>query len=243
MTEKVAEASLAPGAHLSPRDLIKRQRSHLLAVFSNPVPGQESAFLRWYQGMYLTTVSRTAGVLVAQHFEQHEVDITQGQFPRLPYTHFGLYQLALDGAEEARALIDVIADSHAAEIAAKDNANWLFYPVSERVGLSLSMPAPMLTVAFSNGIPGREAEFREWYATRHIRHALKIPALVSGQCFSLTQYQHPGAMQPVFDIMAVYDQVGPPEDIIRSFSSLPKDALSFPSIDGSCFAESVFRAL
>lgn len=103
----------------------------------------------------------------------------------------------------------------------------------------------MLTLAFANGTPGQETEFREWYATRHIRHALNIPALVSGQCFERTQFQMPGAMNACFATIAVYEQEGSPESIIASFLSLPEGTLRFPMLDRSPgrFAEWSYRSL
>jgi hypothetical protein len=101
----------------------------------------------------------------------------------------------------------------------------------------------MLTIAFANGVPGQETEFREWYATRHIRHALKIPALVSGQCFERTKFQRPGTVEASFSMIAIYEQEGTPEAILDGFALLPDGALHFPMLDRSPFrfAEVVYR--
>src|SRR5205823_5245553 len=115
-------------------------------------------------------------------YQQHEVDISGGQHPPLPLKYLGLYELCLDGAERARDVIRFVTGIHLEQPAACAPATWLYYPVSEKVGRPSDMERPMLTLAFANALPGRELEFREFYATRHIRHALNIPALVSGQC-------------------------------------------------------------
>jgi hypothetical protein len=99
----------------------------------------------------------------------------------------------------------------------------------------------MLTLAFANGFADSEGEFREWYATRHIRHALNIPVLVSGQTFERTQFQRPGVLEAGFATIAVYEQVGPPEVILESFATLPEETFHFPSMDMSRFAEGVYR--
>jgi len=228
---------------LSALRLLDRQRSHVLFVLSEPESDSNSEFLTWYQGPYRGAVLGCAGVLGGRHYEQHDVDITQGRFPRLPFGYLGIYELSLDGSQGARELIERIAALHREESSARVPATWLYYPVCEKVGRTPSKTPSMLTIAFANARPGEEALFREWYATRHIRHALNIPALVSGQCFQRTQFQESGAYEALFDTIAVYEQEGPPESIIRSFASLPAGTLEFPSLDVDPlrFSEWVYR--
>jgi hypothetical protein len=221
--------------------LLKRQRSHVLFVLSNANEGCEATFLDWYQGAYRQRVSSCAGVLGVQHYEQHEVDITLGRYARLPFRYLGLYQLSLDGAQAADGLIELIAGLHRDSAAAQAPATWLYYPTSERVGRSPVRNPSMITVAFANGVVGLDAEFREWYATRHIRHALNIPVFVSGQCFELTQIQRKSALDAAYNTIAIYEQEGTPEEIIESCARLQPGTLDFPTIDTSRFAESVYR--
>src|SRR5882757_2347886 len=103
MTNDQEETSLA---------LSRRQRSHVLFVLSTAQPGHQEAFLVWYQNAYREEVSQIAGVLSVCHYEQHEVDITRGQFPRLPFHYLGLFELCFDGAGAAEDLIQTIADLH-----------------------------------------------------------------------------------------------------------------------------------
>ena len=234
MTYMKQESSLA---------LSKKQRSHVLFVLSNASEGHEVDFLRWYRDTYRQAILAQAGVLNAQQYERHPVDVTRGRYAPPPFEYLGLYELALDGAQEAQALLETIESLHREQVAARAPAIWLYYPVSEKVGRAPPMKPSMLTLAFANGLPGQEKEFREWYATRHIRHALHIPVLVSGQCFERTLFQRPGAMEAKFDTIAVYEQDGPPEAILESFDTLPKDTFSFPMLDRSRFAEWVYRPL
>lgn len=215
-------------AALSSLQLLATQPSHVLLVLSNSSAAAG-----------LDLAARYPSVVRAQHYEQHEVDVTCGRHMRFPYRYLGLYNLSLDGAEQAAELMGHIHS------AAETPATWLFYPISEKVGRApREMPA-MVTIAFANPVPGQEAEFREWYSTRHIRHALNIPALVSGQCFERTLYQSPGAAECGFSLIAIYEQEGTPESIIDSFASLPKGLLNFPTMDKTRgrFAECVFRPL
>jgi hypothetical protein len=228
---------------ISPRALSGQQRSHVLLVLSHPEAGRESAFLHWYRGACRKVVAEHANVLSARHYEQHEVDISQGRFAPLPFRYLALYELSLDGAHEASNLIERVETLHRQQDAAGPPATWLYYPVSEKVGRSPAALPSMLTLAFANAVPGEEAAFREWYATRHIRHALNIPALTSGQCFARTLFQRPGALQPRFSMIALYEQEDTPEAIVSSLTSLPSGTLDFPMLDQdpARFAEWVYR--
>jgi hypothetical protein len=226
---------------LSPLLLIKKQRSHVLFVLSNPKAGQEPAFLGWYEGAYRQALSKHPEVLSARHYVRHEVDITQGRFAPLPLRYLALYEISLDGAEAASSLIERVTELHREHPAAEAPATWLYYPSSEKVGRAPAKTPSMLTLAFANGTPGQDAQFREWYATRHTRHALNIAALVSGQCFERTQFQRPGALDASFSTIAIYEQEGTPESIIESFLSLPAATFDFPTLDLSRFAEAVYR--
>lgn len=229
MTNDRDESSLA---------LLQRQRSHILFVLSNAPAGRRPEYLRWYQGTYLQEVRQAPCVVSAQHYERHEVDLTLGSFPPLPFEYLGLYEISVDGAQAAEGLIDRIGALHD-----RTAATWLYYPMSEKVGRSPATLPSMLTIAFANPVEGQAAEFREWYATRHIRHALNIPALVTGQCFERTLFQKPGALDPTFAMIAVYEQTGTPESIIESIASFPEGTLDFPAMHKSRFAEWVYRPL
>lgn len=224
-------------------DLLRRQRSHLLFLLADAAPGLGPAFLRWYQGPYRQSIADHPSVLDVQHYECHEVDITQGRYAALPFRYLGLYELSLDGAEEAARLIEHIERLHQDQSAAQTPATWLYYPASEKVGRAPAAHPALLTLAFANGLAGQEAEFREWYATRHIRHALNVPVLVSGQCFERTLFQRPGALEAQYATIAVYEQEGPPEAILEAFAALPKETFHFPMLDKSRFAEWVYRPL
>lgn len=240
-----AQPSITADESASALMLSKGQRSHVLFVLTNARDGHDRQFLQWYQGSYLQALANADRVLHARHYEQHDVDITRSRYPRLAYRYLGLLDLVLDGAEQAAGLIERIQRLHHQCEHTEPAATWLYYPVSEKAGRAPASAPSMLTLAFANSIPGREGEFREWYATRHIRHALNIAALVSGQCFQRTLFQLSGALEASFATTAVYEQEGTPESIIESFNSLPEGTLRFPMLDRGPgrFAEWSYRPL
>lgn len=221
---------------------VKDQRSHVLVVLSNPRADDGSAFLEWYQGTYRAAVLHHPAVLAARHYEQHDVDINCGRSPRIPFRYMAMYDLSVDGAQEADGVISDITALHRLSRVADDPATWLYFPISEKVGASPPTPA-MLVVAFANGVAGTEPEFREWYSTRHIRHALYLPELLSGQLFERTLMQCPGAMEARFQVIAVYEQVGTPEALVKSMDALPDELLAFPALDLRRFWEAAFQPL
>lgn len=227
----------------SPAAILNRQRSHSLFVLSNPKPGQEPRFLQWYQAGYRQAASSIPGVLSVNLYVQDEIDITHGQWPPPPFRYLGIVELAVDGAEAAEPAIQKITSLHEEQAAAEAPATWLYYPVSEKVGRAPTAMLSLLTIAFANGLSGQESEFREWYATRHIRHALIIPELVSGQCFERTHFQRPGALEAKYMTIAVYEQEGSARALMKSLAVVPAGALPFPMLDTSRFGESVYRPL
>jgi hypothetical protein len=228
---------------ISPLELTRQQRSHVLFVHSNANTSSQEEFLEWYRGAYAAAVAAFDGVLRTQQYEQDEVDITSGEFEPLPFRYLAVHELSVDGAEAAASVLDGITALHREHPAAEAPATWLYYPVSERVGRPPVFAPSMLTLAFANSVRGQEAAFREWYATRHIRHALNIPVLVSGQCFERTQFQRPGVMEARFGTIAVYEQEGTAESIVESFETLPESTFEFPMLDLTRFAESSYRPL
>jgi len=224
-------------------ELLEEQRSHVLVVLSSAKAGSDPTFRSWYLGPFQEEMLALTPVLSGQQYETHEVDVSRGRYPGLPFRYLSLYDLSVDGAQAALEVIERIRELHGREKSAAASATWLYYPVSERVGRAPAARPSLLTLAFANAVPGEEAEFREWYATRHIRHALNIPVLVSGQCLARTQFQSPGALAADYSMIAVYEQEGTAEEMMRSFNSLPPGTLDFPAMDLTRFAEWVYRPL
>jgi len=224
-------------------DVSRRQRSHVLLAWSEARAGCEVDFLGWYQSVYRHAVAQLPGILRSQHYERHEVDITSGLYEPVPFRYLGIHDLAVDGARSASRVIDSIDALHRAQGAAQPSATWLYYPASEKVGLGSQSAGSLRTLAFANALPGREAEFREWYATQHLRHALNIPVLVSGQCLERCTYQKPGALEPSFSLIAIYEQDGTPEEFLAAAAAFPEETFEFPSMDWTRFAEAVYRPL
>ena len=103
-------------------------------------------------------------VLAAKYYKQEALKFNDVIKPVGSY-YLGIYQLRLDGAEEAGELIGQINTIYQCEHGASDIDTWLYYPTSEKQGCnsSVSIPeSPYIVVAFASAVKGREAEFPEW---------------------------------------------------------------------------------
>lgn len=238
---KASHAAVDSESKKTPLALLKQQRSHNLFLMSNAQEGNEDKFTAWYKETLLQGIAEQDHVLSVQGFEQHEVDITQGHFRRPNYHYLSLIELSLDGANEAASLIDHITVLHQDEASADDPAAWLYYPLGEMVGRNPETEQPLMTLAYANAVKGKEDEFREWYTTRHIRHALNLPEFVSGQCFALSEFQRYGAAKPEFSVIAIYQQEGSPKALLDSFNKIVPGTLVFPSLDTVNFSEWIYQ--
>jgi hypothetical protein len=78
---------------------------NILLVFTNPVPGREAEFHRWYEEDHMPYVLETPGILSAQRF----VLPTSRRPSRAPagsgHRHLVVYELERDGNEVQRDLM------------------------------------------------------------------------------------------------------------------------------------------
>jgi hypothetical protein len=59
-------------------------------------------------------------------------------------------------------------------------------------------------LALTNAVPGREAEFNDWYTNVHLADVLKLPGVQAAQRFCLSGIQHRAGAHP-WEYMAVYE--------------------------------------
>lgn len=222
--------------------LLAAQASHVLFVLCNSRTGADEDVASWLGTLHSESISNATGIVLARHFRLHPIDITRGRRERLPFQFLSIYELSLDGAEQAASVIQDLNEACREGGVADEPAFWLTFPACEKIGRS-NPHAAMVTIAFANSVPGKEANFREFYTTRHIRHALNIPAFVSAQCFERSSFQAEGAMPAKFGMLTVYEQVGGPEDILNAFDTIPQETFFFPTLDTSRFSESVYERI
>lgn len=232
MTKSITEAQ---GTALS-------QRSHTLLVFSNAPKVEKKNYEVWLKSDAWTEFSHNKKVLSVKSYRQHPMDF--GGYEPIGFNYLTLVQLSLNGAEDVVSVLDKLHTIFNEVSGSQSVATWLYYPVSEKVGLRRNTDAPYLTIAFANAVEGMEAEFREWYSSQHIRHALIIPALVSGQCFELTAYQASVGVESCYQTIAIYEQDSTPQEMIDSFLNIEPEELKWSrSGDLKRFTEWAYEAI
>ena len=59
-------------------------------------------------------------------------------------------------------------------------------------------------IVMTNPVPGREAEYNDWYTNVHLPDVLRIPGVVSAQRFSKSEIQRDAGPHP-WDYLAIYE--------------------------------------
>src|SRR4029077_19321549 len=102
-----------------PLELLKEQRSHVRLVLSNPKAGSERIFRSWYLESFQQEVLDLGVMLSGQQYEPHELDVSRGKYPGLPFRYLGLYDLSVDGAQATMRVIERITELHRRETSAE----------------------------------------------------------------------------------------------------------------------------
>jgi hypothetical protein len=71
--------------------------NHLLIIMSNPTPGNEDEYNRWYEKHLVETVETHPGILSGRRFKQAELP---GR-PAHPYGYVAVYEVAEGALDEA----------------------------------------------------------------------------------------------------------------------------------------------
>jgi hypothetical protein len=66
------------------------------------------------------------------------------------------------------------------------------------------MSGKALYLAFTEPVPGREAEYEDWYTNRHLGDIVALEGFHAAQRFKLTP-ANPGDEEPEFSYLAVYE--------------------------------------
>lgn len=91
-------------------------------------------------------------------------------------------------------------------------------------------PVTALFIAFTNPLPGKEAEFNEWYTHTHLKEVVAVPGFISARRFKLTKEQRTPTLP--FQYMAIYEvEVGKARFVLDSLEAGLPMMLMPPVID------------
>lgn len=221
----------------------KTHRSHLLIVLSNAAQEKKTEFRKWLKDNGLKGLFFGNQVLCVRSYAMHPVKVNPHS-PPLGFDFLTLFELCIDGTKEAGELISKIRSGFEDLSLAGKIATGLYYPVGEKTGCPGKGDARHITIAFSNPSPGCDHEFREWYTTQHIRHALVIPALLNGQVFEATRFQEGNAMAHDYQTIAIYDMGTTPEALMESIPNIDVSQMAWSKLgDFHRFTECFYERL
>jgi hypothetical protein len=225
-------------------DLVRTsQPSYLLMVLGNAAAGKEGDFVAWFKSCFGNSLQDLPAVLRARTYQKDAIDVTWGRFRQIPMKYLALVLVLGDGPEDADGVRSFAQEAFAKEGSAGEVAIWLYYPVSERYGIDRGNIPTTVMIHYTNPVSGMEDEYSEWFNTRLLRHAAVFDPLVSGQRFERSLYQKPGALEPKYRTVALYDQAGSSERLIESFKNPPPDLMDMVSLDNESFTEAAYLPL
>jgi hypothetical protein len=102
---------------------------HLMVVLTDPLPGQEDEYNKWYTETHLPEILRTPGFLAAQRFH-----LDAGASDVSAYSYLAIYEVDGDLDEARRALAADRANRTPAPAAmSSERVVWWFSAVTERI--------------------------------------------------------------------------------------------------------------
>ncbi|MDQ4117162.1 MAG: hypothetical protein M3235_09390 [Actinomycetota bacterium] len=100
-------------------------------------------------------------------------------------------------------------------------------------------------VVLSNPTEGQDAEYNEWYTTKHLDEVVEIPGFVSAQRFRLTDAQLSGFQASSHRYLALYEIEGDVEPALEALHSrVASGEIALPgAIDAASIAPWAFTPI
>ena len=180
--------ALGGGAVTRAAELAQAPKTYLFVVFSNPAPGREAAYARWFAEGHFDHMAKSPGVIEVRHYTPGpELRHTPMQTPHdlLLYT---LVTAQPQGAAEAMTQLGAAGEAWPGpEVATVTTATYsaLAAPAKgvggEPAGAKPGAAGRYVVLAFHSVVTGQDQSFNSWYDTVHLPELLANPGVVSGQ--------------------------------------------------------------
>ena len=161
----------------------------LLVVLSNPVAGRDEDFNDWYTHVHTRDAVGFRGCLAQQRFVLADNQPSRA----IPWRYLALYE-TYDAHRFGQEHIDnmntprmVIEDSFDAS---RIN-DFFYFPLHFRDNAPRRAASGSVVMEQMNALPGREADFRDWYENHYLPAKLNVPGVLSG---TLLGYEADGQM-------------------------------------------------
>lgn len=149
----------------------------------NVPQGRETDYATWFDGQHRDALSRLRGFVAADRYE-----VTQQQImPDIPqpWRYLSVYDFSLETPEiDIPALGPLVADARDAGLIANDETERLYtYRVfsdwKPSPNWQRNEPLSGVSIILANYVPGRYAEYQQWYEEVHSVEVINVPGHVA----------------------------------------------------------------
>jgi hypothetical protein len=175
---------------------------YTLVVLTNPVEGREDEYNDWYSNEHLQDVVAVPGYSSAQRFATRIPMIGESK-----HRYLALYDMDVDSPQGVVAAGEALQKTEMRISEALDlNVALSVYEtiLPRRTNSRGESTGTFRIVVFSNPVPGREAEYTDWYENTHIPDMLGLPGVTAAQRLKLhqTQTEMPAPYLAVYELAA-----------------------------------------
>jgi hypothetical protein len=170
-------------------------RQHVFLALTNPTPGREQDFDRWYERHVDEVVERYAGFARGRRYRASSFQVGGAT---LPWSHLALYEVVADDVEALHASNQAVLESGGLTpddgAVAPGAAAWLYTALGDE---QLPPTDRHAYLALTNPVGGREQEFNAWYDSHHLREIVEhVPGFTAGRRFERADSQRRGQAPP-----------------------------------------------
>lgn len=205
---------------------------HISLVFSNPTPGREDDYNRWYDEDHLPESLTVPGYVGARRYRLSE-DQLPGM-PTPPQRYLTIYELDRPPAEPLAALATKLESQAIAppeSIDVTSIRSWAFSRIASASAPegSGTSPAAHISIAFSAPAAGGEDDFNQWYDEIHLAEALALPGHVGAHRYQLSASQLPAMPPSPYEYLTIYELDRPPAEPVAALrAELESGAITLP---------------
>lgn len=180
-------------------DKATEPQTYYLFVFSNPVPGKEAAFNKWYDEQHGPDVTSVPGFVTAQRYELAPRQLRAGS-PDLP-KYLILYKIVTPDITAVYAEVNrrtTTGDTRMSDaVDVKSFINRTYRTIRPELKGNSKVTGKAAAGAkdvyaqfvFGEAKAGQEQEFNDWYDQHHAPDVLSVPGFVWGQCMMYSDVQ------------------------------------------------------
>jgi hypothetical protein len=194
----------------------KSVETYYFMVFSNPVPGTEDEYNKWYTNLHQLDVVSIPGFMTAQRYVVSENQLRMSK--PLP-KYLVSYKIVTDDLpsvfQEVHRRLQTGETKMSPTFDGKTSVSFTYKAIQPVIYHKGDQPKPVggethtyAQIVFSNPTtPGQEDEYNRWYRDQHLPDVVSAPGWVHAQRFVLSDVQSTSKMQWPYKYLAMFEIV------------------------------------